>query len=55
MIVKVQIIKLLTLYTYPVKILAFHHKWFRNGETWCGWSKYKKIIIFNSAQSFFQL
>ena len=51
-----QIIKLLTQFTFTVKISAFHLERYRNGKTWCGWSKkYKKILISNSAQSFFQL
>ena len=37
MITKVQIINLLTLFTYTVKISAFHLERFRNGKTWCGW------------------
>ena len=56
LITKGQIIKLLTQFTFTVKISAFHLERYRNGKTWCGWSKkYKKITISNSAQSFFQL
>ena len=34
-----QIIKLLTQFTFTVKISAFHLERYRNGKTWCGWSK----------------
>ena len=44
-----QIIKLLTQFTFTVKILAFHLEQYGNGKTWCGWSK--KI----QKDSYFQL
>ena len=53
MITKVQIINLLTLFTYTVKISAFHLERFRNGKTWCGWYKNTKRLLFPTLLSHF--
>ena len=48
-----QIIKLLTQFTFTVKISAFHLERYRNGKTWCGWSKNTKRLLFPTLLSHF--